>query len=180
MIRTFALAMVALAALALVAHHLPPALRPHPGRATAFGRWEGEWEGTYVTYRPDGTALESSEVRVENNGVSDGEQTVVITRRRPDGHTVMTSGRRSLAGDTMEYRFTNPDGTLETLSGRRVGDAIFWHPSDPAVEGESYREEILPTADGDLYLVDGAMLRRDGHGMLLFEGRYHRVSRATE
>src|SRR5215475_14147534 len=123
MIRVLLLAMIALGALALVARHLPASLKPQPAaHAASFERWEGTWEGTLVSYGQDGAELESSEVRLENDGISSGEQAVVMTRRRPDGRTVMTSGRRTRAGDTLEYRVTNPDGTLRVMSGHQAGD----------------------------------------------------------
>src|SRR5678815_4675162 len=117
MIRVFLISLVALVALAMVAHHLPAELRPAGGDdESLLGRWEGAWEGTLVSYRPDGSTLQSVRARYEYRRVSATEQTLVMTDRAPDG---------------------------------------------------------------SMYTIDGAG-SPGKEGLLLFEGRFHRVDRAGE
>jgi len=181
MIRVFLISLVALVALAMVAHHLPAELRPAGGDdESLLGRWEGAWEGTLVSYRPDGSTLQSVRARYEYRRVSATEQTLVMTDRAADGSTRGSTGAQALIGDAFERTIALADGKPSRFSGRRVGDAIFWHHRDAATGAEeTYREQILSTPDGDLYTIDGAG-SPGKEGLLLFEGRFHRVDRAGE
>lgn len=183
MIRVLLLALAGLVALVIVAHHVPAPLAARPDdMASPFSRREGTWEGTFTSYRPDGTMVDTLQVRHEYQRVSDTQQTVVISDRHADGRTSTSTGRDTVNGDALECRLTNPDGTLRILTGRRVGETLFWRRHDE-LRGidESYREQILQTPAGDLYTVDGAgVYGKDDRGMLLFEGRYRRVDRAGE
>ena len=179
MIRVFLIALVGLFALAMVAHHLPAELRPAGGDdASLLGRWEGVWDGTLVSYRPDGTAAETLRARYEYRRLSDSEQTLVMTYHAEGGATRGYTGSQALVGEVFERNVAQADGKPGRLAGRRVGDAIFWHHRDASTGAEeTYREQILSTPDGDLYTIDGAGSGGKG-GMLLYEGRFHRVDRA--
>ena len=182
MIRVFLLAMLGLVALVMVAHHLPAYLRPAAVEADVFGRWEGVWEGTFTTYLPDGTPVESSAARHEHTRVSDTEQRLVITDRFPDGRILVTTGEVRSVGDRLECRLSDERGVPEVLEGRRAADGLVWHRRDQmAGSEETIFEEVVPTTDGDLYTVHGVRVSgKDGRETRLFQGRYRRVNRAGE
>lgn len=184
MVRVFLIGVLALVALALVAVNLPERARPNPGGASSEGlsilpaRFDGLWEGTLTSYRPDGRVEESSEESRLFTRMAPGERALTITRVLRDGGSEELSGTEVEApGGELKRRIQIPGGGLASSSGRRVGTAIFWHREDPASGlRETLREEIVATPSGDLYTLDGA--RASGGQLLILEGRYRRADRA--
>lgn len=179
MIRVFVLGVLGLVALVLVARALPA----YPVRAAVdvetapFARWEGVWEGEFVARRPDGTIVETTNVRQEYTSLSPLEQNVVITDRHGSAPAEVSHGvNRSVSG-RLECLVTDSRGVTKTLEGVRQGGAIFWHRREPAAGiQESFREEVLSLPEGDLYTIDGfGVYGADAADILLFEGRYRRV-----
>lgn len=188
MIRVFLLALVALAALVMVANHLPyqpaaPAFAREPAPEGAerspdagpFARWGGVWEGTISTRRPGGTLVETVRVRQERTLVSAIEQKVVATQRGSGGSATVSIGIQRVRDYGLESRLTDPGGVEKVFAGSLQGDAIFWYRRDPVTRRqESYREEILRTPGGDLYTIDGFRVDPDGE-TVVYEGRFRRV-----
>ena len=187
MIRVFLLALVALAALLLVATHLPyqpPAPRTAQEiseeaegspEAGPFARWDGVWEGTLTTRRPDGTIVQTAKLRQEHTTISPAEQKINVKDRGAGGGAVISKHVHREVGDQLECEVTDPNGARRILGGNLSGSAIFWHRRDPATRAEeSYREEILRLPGGDLYTLDGFRVDPSGES-LIYEGRYRRV-----
>lgn len=187
MIRVFLLAVVAFAALVLVAQRLP--YQPPPAAAEAggtaeddeprstgpFARWDGVWEGTLTARLPDGTVVESARVRQEHTTITPTEQKVDITERDPAGRAVVRRRVQRFVGERLECRVTDAGGAVKVLSGAVAGEALIWSRREPATgREETYREEVVRLAGGDLYTIDG--YRRDSAGgTLVIEGRLRRA-----
>ena len=188
MIRVFLLGVLGLIALALVARNLPdyavptsagaPARMPAAADDTApFVRWEGVWEGAFVSRRPDGTVVETTSVRQEYTSLNPLEQSVVITDQHGSGPAIVSNGTNRAVPGGLECRVTDPNGITKVYTGVKEQGALFWHRRDPAAGiEEGFREEILALPDGDLYTVDGfGIYGANGGSVLQFEGRYRRV-----
>ncbi len=184
MIRVFVLALLALVALVAIVRNLPgrrPADSPVEesgavAEQSPLSRWQGAWEGTLTTHRPDGETLSNVLVFQQNDAVSPTEQAFSIIERRPDGRTQEVRGKTLLIGDRFERHFQGPDGSSVVYSGRQEGSGIFWHREDP--EGgleEAFREEIIGSDDGDLYTIDGMRRLQSGREVLLIKGRLRRA-----
>ena len=189
MIRVFLLAVLGLAALAFLSHHLPDYLRATPDRqvtweadAAPLARWEGVWSGSYSTYRADGTQVASTTARHEYRRQDDRRLAVTIVDQPDSGGELTTRGELTFDGSMLASRLTHPDGAGVVMQGRRVGDTVFWHRLDPVRgEEETLRERIVSTPDGDVLTVDGVVVSiKDGRGLMLSEGRYRRVDRMLE
>ena len=186
MIRVFLLGVLGLIALAMVARNLPKYAAQEPAaiagapvdETAPFARWAGAWEGEFVTRRPDGTVVEITKVRQEYTDVTPGEQRVVITDRHASGETIVSNGFNQVVDGGLECRLTDQNGISKILKGRRESATIFWHRRDAGTGlSESFREQILALPAGDLYTIDGFGIYGGAGGtVLLFEGRYHRVS----
>jgi len=187
MIRVFLLALLALGALVLVATRLPyqaPAPRAAheiseeaegSGEAGPFARWDGIWEGTLTTRRPDGTIVETAQVRQESTTISPAEQKINVMDRGAGRGAVISRHVHREVGDHLECEVTDPNGLRKILRGNLSGPVIFWHRRDPSTRGEeSYREEVLRLPGGDLYTLDGFRVDAKGES-LIYEGRYRRV-----
>ena len=190
MIRVFILALLAFAALVMVARNLR-GHAPEPtemieqvaqDESSPFARWDGAWEGTFNTRRPDGTLESSLQVHQEYTTITPTEQSVTITDRHADGSIKESRGQNTEVNGSLECRLWEPDGTMKLLTGTRAGRALFWHRRD-TVAGieETFREEIVRDAGGDLYTIDGVGLYgKSRTEVLLYEGRYRRVDRAGD
>ncbi len=190
MIRVFILALLALAALVMVARNLR-GRGPEPAEvieqaaqdeSSPFARWDGAWEGTFNTRRTDGTLESSLLVRQEYTTITPNEQSVTITDRRADGSVKESRGQNTDVNGALECRLWGPDGTMKLLTGTRAGKTLFWHRRDTAAGiEETFREEIVRDAGGDLYTIDGVGLYGKGRAeVFLYEGRYRRVGRAGD
>src|SRR5262245_31964947 len=186
MIRVFVLGVLGLIALALVAHNLPEysvrakALIAAPAtidESAPFARWDGTWEGEFVTRRPDGTLVERTRVLQKYTSLNSREQDVVITDQHGSGPAIVSKGSNRLVNGGLECRVTDPNGATKVLQGRQEDGAFFWHRRDPAAGiEESYREEIISMPGGDLYTIDGfGIYGVKPASVLMFEGRYRRV-----
>jgi len=187
MIRVFILSVLAFAALVMVARNLR-GRAPEPtevieqiveDESTPFARWDGAWEGTFNTRRPDGTLESSVQVHQEYTTITPTEQKVTITDRLADGTVKESRGQNTEVNGALECRLWEPDGAMKLLTGTRAGRALFWHRRDAAAGiEETFREEIVRDAGGDLYTIDGVGLYGKGRAeVLLYEGRYRRADR---
>ena len=191
MVRVFLLAVLSLTALILVARALPSP-GGHPMMAgmeadtfdprSPFAPWDGVWQGTLNVYHPDGTLESSAQVRQERATLSAGEQTLLIVGRAADGRETRERGRETMAGDHLERRLWNDDGTSRLLQGRLIGRAILWHRLDPRTGmEETLREEVLRAGKEDLYTIDGWGVYPAGGGAApvrrVIEGRFRRAER---
>jgi hypothetical protein len=193
MVRVFVLALLALGGLALVARALPsPAGAPRllggmddtSDTLEGLARWDGAWEGTWRRYTPEGGVESATRVRREHTTLSETEQTLGIQEGIESASPVRRRGRITRRDGGLACQVWNPDGTVVEWQGHMSGLVIFWHRRDPrsGVE-ESLREEIVRTADGDLYSVDGWTISGDPQGGQLrrtLEGRYRRPAQDLE
>ncbi len=172
MIRVFIIAVLALGALALIAHSLPVAV---PADVM-----EGVWEGPFDTYSMAGERLASTRIRLEIETTEPGVRSVRRLERYPDGRVEESSGEIHETDAELTWRMTDPEGNETVLAGRRQGPAIFWHTSDPSLGTQrSLREQVVHRAGGDLYTIDGAgVLAGQAGQVVLYEGRYEK--RAAE
>jgi len=186
MIRVFFLGLIGLAALVVIARQFPAV--PDGGIAPSealdqtggpFARMDGDWEGAVVTYLPDGTPLSTQKSRRQHDSMSPGLQNITITMRQPDGTTatpkVIMTGRSLEQQGALRRELSGPDGTLAVYAGRRAGLAMIWHRRDDAAGlEETLREEVIRTAQGDLYTLDGTGSYEKGRRRVIFEGRFRR------
>ena len=190
MIRVFILAVLAFAALVMVAHNLGVRAPERTDAieqvveddASPFALWDGAWAGTFNIRRPDGTLESSLQVRQVYTTLSPTEQSVTISDQRSDGSVKESRGKNTASNGELECRLWEPDGTMKLLTGTRAGRALFWHRRDTtAWIEETFREEIVRDAGGDLYTIDGVGVYGKGREqILLYEGRYRRVEGAGD
>jgi hypothetical protein len=193
MVRVFVLAVLALGGLALVARAMPPPALP-PQRLggvedasdtlEGLARWEGSWEGTWRRYTAEGGLESATQVRRDHTTLSDGEQTIAIVEGTEGPSPVRRRGRITRNDGRLTCQVWNPDGSAVEWQGQMSGRVIWWHRRDPRTGAEeSLRDEVIRTAEGDLYSVDGWSIAAEPQGGQIrrtLEGRYRRPARDLE
>ncbi len=188
MIRVFGIGVLAFAALVLVTRNLPDsAFRPAPAgqRDEEPPRVEalrGVWEGSLAMTRMDGTAAGSLAIRQVRSIEPSGVQRIEVEERAADGSVVAADVeivRRADAGkggDLFERTERRSGAPARLWQGRMRGETLVWSWEDPATgEKQSFREELMKSADGPILAVDGAGVLAGEP--VLFAGRYKRVER---
>jgi len=168
MIRVFIIAVLALGALALIAHSLPVTGPSDP--------MDGVWEGPFDTYSMTGDRIASTRMRLEIETSAPGVRSVRLLARYADGHSEESTGEIRTEDAGLTWRMIDAEGNETVLTGRRQGPAIFWRTDDPAGGmRRTLREQVVHRAGGDIYTVDGAGVSLAGDGrVVLYEGRYER------
>jgi hypothetical protein len=140
--------------------------------AAPFLPLEGEWQGHFYVYSPDGTLVRILEAhhiykQIDKNTV-EGTQKV----KYPDG-TIENVRTRDYVENGKLYCHVESDrfGT-KLLNGRFDGSQIFWSRQDSQTL-ETFRERVI---DGKIYAIDGyGIYGKDISKVYTYFAEYKRV-----
>lgn len=148
------------------------ALAPPEG---PFRAWDGAWEGTFTTYRTDGTRVSTLRVKQTYRSESDDLQTGEFEDTAEDGTVVRSIARNVREKDgTLLCEVTRVGTGKKTVHRGRLEDGfLFWfrRVEEEHLE-ECFRERVT---GGATYEIEGVGVygeRRET--VLLFSGRYER------